>query len=101
MKRELHQLQAQQIVDFFPRNNNERKVTIEHFLRLGVPNQTIKNVLRRYNDTGSALYKPISGRKVVIRTPEAIKKVKNDFRRNRSMSVRVSANKLKLTPTTL
>ena len=62
-----------------------------------VPERTIRDVIKRYLDTGRTAYQPIPGRSAIINTPRNQKRV---LKKCRSKSERVSATELKIARST-
>lgn len=101
MTRLRHQILAEVISDFFQSNNNDKKLTVNHFSLQNVPRKTVYNVINRYLQSGSAAYKPIPGRKPeIIRTPLK-KPVLTKIKKNPSISVRQLAFDLDKSPSTI
>lgn len=73
---------------------NKRK-TVQHFREQGEKGNTIYSIIKRFEKTGSYEFRPKSGRKRRVSTPEMIRKViKNMINTNRS--VRQTAKKLNI-----
>lgn len=73
-----NELFAKRVVHFYNEisglNKNE---TVKHFLAEGAKENTLYGIIRRYHNTGTADYKPLSGRKPTVSTKKNIRKVKN------------------------
>jgi hypothetical protein len=72
-----NELFAKRVVHFYSEisgfNKNE---TVKHFLAEGAKDNTLYGIIRRYHNTGTADYKPLSGRKPTVSTKKNIRKVR-------------------------
>jgi transposase len=89
------QVIADRVVYFYTKIANYKKaITVEHFVSEGIKQRRIYYILERYESTGSSKFKPKTGRKRTVTTPQVTKKVIKYFK-NSNMSVREVAGKLK------
>ena len=75
-----------------------QKKTVRHFVEEGSLRGTIYNILARYQATGETKYKPLPGRPAKKTSPKNVEKVKKAFTKDPSLSVRVAARKLEMSP---
>lgn len=91
-----YQERARRIIEFFQLKNEDRKLTINHFLEEGVPERSIINVLKRYRDEGRVEFKKKSGRPATVNNKKNQNRVKSSFKTNPSTSVRNVGQKLSI-----
>jgi hypothetical protein len=80
MRRSKRQALAKIFVHFYGNIANFNKVfTVKHFLREGHQRSTFYEIIKRYEASGSAQFKPLTGRKPSVSTDKMKKKVKKFF----------------------
>lgn len=67
-----NQEQARRIIEFFQAKNEDRKLTMNHFLDEGVSRRTINKVLQRYTNEGRVDYK----KKLVVHQQSTLKLIR-------------------------
>jgi DNA invertase Pin-like site-specific DNA recombinase len=88
-------------VHFYIKITNYKKaITVKHNVFEGIKQRRIYYILERYESIGSSKFKPKTGRKRTVATPQVTKKVIKYFK-NSNMSVREVVGKLKKSKTTV
>jgi len=83
---------ADRIVQFYVEKANMNKFET-NTLRSRAIRDTLYSIIRRYESTGNSRFRPKTGRKVTVDTPEVVKKVMKALV-NTNRSLREVANKL-------
>jgi transposase len=99
MKVEERQQLAKRVVHFYTEIANRNKFeTVSHFVREGFKKRGIYAIIYRYEKNGSAQFKPKSGRKIKVATPETVEKVRKKLE-NTNNSIRDTAKELGISKT--
>lgn len=101
MKSKKGQENARRIINYYTANKNNKSLTFEHFLAEGLSKSTISDVIKRFTEEGRVEYNMKSGPKPTKLTTRKLKKIKNTFIKNPSISVRNAAKECKISPTSL
>lgn len=94
MKRQEYEVFAKRVILFYESHN--KKDTVKHFLQEGAIRTSIYRIIRRYEETGEVSFKKIPGRDRTVTVPRNVNRVKSIFDKTPSTSVRVAADKLKI-----
>ncbi len=89
MRRSERQALTKIVVHFYGNIANFNKVlTVKHFLRESDRRSTLYQIIKRYEASGSAQFKPMTGRKPSVSTDKMKKKVKKLFEIEPNTSVK-------------
>jgi hypothetical protein len=74
--------------------NKDRKQTVSHFVKEGYLDNTIRLIIRRYVKRGSIEYLKINGRTPTVCVPNNIAAVNKKFAKDRNTSIRIVADQV-------
>ena len=94
MKSKKAQENARFIINYYRDHQNDRKRTVKHFVDQGVPERTIRHVIKRWSDEQRVDYDMNSGPERTARHKNNLKKIRNQFVSNPSTSNRKVAEKV-------
>lgn len=102
MKRSESEFFSTRVVEYYENiaGCNERK-TVHHFLAEGKRRTTIYAIINRYLATNPTKYRKLKGRPVSQATPRNVQRIKSNFTKNPSISVRILARKLYISKSTI
>lgn len=101
MKRLEQEALAKRIVHFFENNgNHDLKITCRHFMAEGIARSTIKDIIRRYQQRGSIIWKAKLGRPAAVATPKVVNTISKLYHKDPTTSVRSGAAKVGLKKST-
>lgn len=92
----IKQYRAHCIVEFYRANSCDLKATLDHFKSDNVHPTTVRRAVKRYQQTGSTKFKPITGRPRTASTKEKVKLVDHYLKRDPDMATRKLAHKCSL-----
>ena len=81
--------------------NYDKKLTYSHFTSEGIAKSTICSILKRFEISGSANYKKLTGRPAKVMSSKVVKKVEKIYNNNPGVSVENVAKKMRLPKTTI
>lgn len=101
MRRSEGEALGNRVVQFFENQCGHNKVeTRRHFMAEGIPRSTINDILARYEERGTVVYNPRSGRPRSKSTPKVVHDIAKLLKSNPNCSVRDGAGKKKVTKST-
>lgn len=101
MKTIANQEKARSIIEYYKLHNCDRRRTIYHFVDQGVSVRTIQRVLKRFRDEGRIDFVMSGGRPRSVLNEINLKKIKRQFVKDPSTSVRKISQKLDIPKSTV